>query len=108
MVLRRACTDVDAVVLLSEPIRGTDGGLIGEIPVPKGATLLLNLHACNTNKALWREDAEECKPERWLQPLPRALEQSRIPGIYADLYVQRSRREAFIVQFLTVCAFSLG
>ena len=61
--------------------------MMSEIPVPKGATLLLGLRACNTNPALWGEDALEWKPERWLKPLPRAVEEARIPGIYANLYV---------------------
>ena len=72
---------------LSEPVRGVDGRAITEIPIPKGTTVILNLRACNTNKALWGEDAHEWKPERWLKPLPRAVEDARIPGIYANLCV---------------------
>ena len=83
--MRRA--KADTVLPLSEPVRGVDGRMITEIPVPKGATLLLNLRACNTSKALWGEDADDWKPERWLAPLPRAVEDARIPGIYANLYV---------------------
>ena len=83
--LRRAIKDT--VVPLSEPVRGVDGRLIKEIPVPKGSVVVLNLRACNTYKALWGEDTHEWKPERWLRPLPRAVEEARIPGIYANLYV---------------------
>ncbi|KAI0775295.1 cytochrome P450 [Trametes elegans] len=75
----------DTIVPLSEPIRGVDGGTITEVAVPKGTFLILGLQACNTNKALWGEDAYEWKPERWLQPLPRAVEEARISGIYANL-----------------------
>ncbi|KAI0697098.1 cytochrome P450 [Cerioporus squamosus] len=75
----------DTILPLSEPVRGVDGKLITEIAIPKGTTFLLNLRACNTNKALWGEDALEWKPERWLQPLPRTVEDARIPGIYANL-----------------------
>ncbi len=64
--------------------------MITEVAVPKGTTIFLNTHACNGNKALWGEDAEEWKPERWLSPLPRSLEEARIPGIYANLYAARS------------------
>ena len=70
---------------MHEPIRGTDGSLITEIPVPKGTTSTLNLWACNTNKAIWGEDALEWKPDRFLSPLPRAVEEARIPGVYANL-----------------------
>ncbi|KAH9915036.1 cytochrome P450 [Epithele typhae] len=75
----------DAVLPLGEPIVGKDGQQITEIPVPKGESVLLNLAACNKAKALWGEDAEEWKPERWLKPLPRAVENARIPGIYSHL-----------------------
>ncbi len=78
---------VDTVIPLSEPLRCTDGTIITEVPVPKGTTILLNLRACNTNKELWGEDACEWKPERWLRLLPKAVEDARIPGIYANLYV---------------------
>ncbi|KAI1790098.1 cytochrome P450 [Ganoderma leucocontextum] len=76
---------VDTVIPLSEPLRCTDGTVIMEVPVPKGTNILLNLRGCNTNKALWGEDAWEWKPERWLRPLPKAVEDARIPGIYANL-----------------------
>ncbi|KAM5539995.1 hypothetical protein V8D89_006327 [Ganoderma adspersum] len=76
---------VDTVIPLSEPVRCTDGSVITEVPVPKGTTIFLNLRGCNTNKAIWGEDAWEWKPERWLKPLPKAVEDARIPGIYANL-----------------------
>ncbi|CDO71925.1 hypothetical protein BN946_scf184940.g72 [Trametes cinnabarina] len=41
--------------------------------------------ACNCNKELWGEDAYEWRPERWLEPLPRALEDAHIPGVYSHL-----------------------
>ncbi|RDX41926.1 cytochrome P450 [Lentinus brumalis] len=75
----------DTVLPFSEPVRGVDGTVITEIAIPKGTFVLLNLRACNTNKALWGDDALEWKPERWLKPLPRAVEEARIPGIYANL-----------------------
>ncbi|KAH9923711.1 cytochrome P450 [Epithele typhae] len=75
----------DTILPLSDPIRGVDGRLITEIPIPKGTTLLVNLRACNTHKGLWGEDAEVWRPERWLEPLPQAVDDARIPGIYANL-----------------------
>ena len=77
----------DTVLPLSEPVRCTDGSVITEVPVPKGTAVFLNLRGCNTNKAIWGEDAREWKPERWLQPLPKAVEDARIPGIYSNLCV---------------------
>ena len=66
-------------------MRGLDGRMITEVPIPKGTTLLVNLRACNTSAALWGDDARTWRPTRWLEPLPRALEEARVPGIYANL-----------------------
>ena len=59
--------------------------MMTEIPIVKGTVVLSNIPACNTNKAVWGEDALEWKPERWLQPLPQSVEEAHIPGIYANL-----------------------
>ncbi|KAH9923737.1 cytochrome P450 [Epithele typhae] len=71
----------DTVLPLSEPVNGID-----HIAVPKGMTVLTNIVACNTNKALWGDDAYEWNPDRWLRPLPTAVEEARIPGIYANSF----------------------
>ena len=75
------------MLTLHEPIRATDGTYMSEVPVPKGTVVMLNLWACNTNRALWGADALEWRPERWLSPLPRAVEEARVPGVYANLWV---------------------
>lgn len=75
------------VLPLSEPIEGVNGTMINEVIVPKNTTVSLGIRACNRNKALWGEDALEWKPERWLQPLPEAVSQAHIPGVYSNLYV---------------------
>ena len=59
--------------------------MMQEVPVPKGTFLFCNLRLCNTNKALWGDDALEWKPERWLEPLPETLIQARVPGVYSNL-----------------------
>ena len=81
--MRRATEDT--VLPLHEPIRGKDGTLITEVTVPKGTVAVLDLWACNTNKAIWGEDALEWKPDRFLSPLPRTVEEARIPGVYSNL-----------------------
>ncbi|KAH9846398.1 cytochrome P450 [Lenzites betulinus] len=75
----------NAVLPLSTPIRGRDGTLMDGIPVTPGMRILTDIRACNTNKELWGPDAAEWKPERWLSPLPRALEEAHIPGVYSHL-----------------------
>ena len=75
----------DIVMPLSQPIRGLDGTLITEVPVPKGTIILIGMLASNRNPQLWGPDAEEWKPERWLAPLPEKLVDAHIPGVYSHL-----------------------
>ncbi|CDO75040.1 hypothetical protein BN946_scf184640.g15 [Trametes cinnabarina] len=75
----------DTTLPLSKPIRGLDGTLMSEIPVPRGTFILLHNLGSNTNEDLWGEDAEEWKPERWFGPLPAAVMEAPIPGIYSHL-----------------------
>ncbi|KAI8972816.1 cytochrome P450 [Trametes punicea] len=75
----------DVVLPLSEPVRGRDGRLMHQILVPKDTSVFVAIASSNTNKALWGEDAYEWKPERWLQPLPDAVLDAKIPGVYANL-----------------------
>ena len=70
---------------LSQPVRGKDGRMISEIVVPRGTVVLGHFQASNSSKELWGEDAGEWKPERWLAPLPAALDEARLPGVYANL-----------------------
>ena len=77
------------VLPLAEPIHALDGKVLTEIPIPKGTFFFLGLRACNINKALWGEDAEEWKPERWLKDLPDNVSEARIPGVYSHLLVSQ-------------------
>ncbi|KAH9941813.1 cytochrome P450 [Epithele typhae] len=75
----------DMILPLAEPIRGLDGSIMTEIPVPKGTVVHVGILGSNLNKRTWGEDAWEWKPERWLSPLPEALSEAHIPGIYSNL-----------------------
>ena len=68
-------------------MRGRDGTLISEIPIPKDTGVFVGVMSSNTNKALWGEDAYEWRPNRWLAPLPDAVLDAKIPGVYSNLYV---------------------
>ncbi|EKM49762.1 uncharacterized protein PHACADRAFT_131561 [Phanerochaete carnosa HHB-10118-sp] len=78
-------TREDIVMPLSEPLQGLDGTPVGEIFVPKDTPIFVSIRGCNRNPAIWGEDALEWKPERWLAPLPKALSEAHVPGIYANL-----------------------
>ncbi|KAI0324490.1 cytochrome P450 [Cubamyces sp. BRFM 1775] len=75
----------DTILPLSTPVKGTDGSSSEGVFVPKGSIVMVSLTACNCNKELWGDDADEWKPERWLSPLPRTLEEASIPGPFAHL-----------------------
>ncbi|KAM5541986.1 hypothetical protein V8D89_004296 [Ganoderma adspersum] len=83
VIPRRAVKDI--LLPLSAPIRGKDGTLIHNVLVPRGTYVMVNIQASNENKAFWGEDAYEWKPERWLEPLPRALDEARIPSVYSTI-----------------------
>ena len=78
-------TTRDSVLPLSEPIRGVDGKMMSEIAVPADTTIIVGIMACNRSRAIWGDDADEWKPERWLSPLPASVEKAHVPGVYANL-----------------------
>ncbi|PCH34772.1 cytochrome P450 [Wolfiporia cocos MD-104 SS10] len=75
----------DMVLPLSAPIRGVDGKLMNEVPVPAGTGIIIGILACNRNPELWGADALEWRPERWLVPLPESVAKGRVPGVYSHL-----------------------
>lgn len=70
---------------LSSPIRGVDGNMMNEIHVPAGTGIIIGILASNRNPEIWGPDAAEWKPERWLTPLPDAVSNARVPGVYSHL-----------------------
>ncbi|PIL23096.1 cytochrome P450 [Ganoderma sinense ZZ0214-1] len=78
-------TREDVVLPLSEPVRGRDGTMMHEVPIPKDTSVFVGIYSSNTRKALWGEDAYEWKPERWLSRLPEAVMDAKIPGVYSNL-----------------------
>ena len=95
----RTRTREDVVLPLSEPVRGRDGTMIYEVPIPKDTSVFVGIYSSNTRKALWGEDAYEWKPERWLSRLPDAVMDAKIPGVYSNLCATFS--EAFIDEACT-------
>ncbi|KAK7466376.1 hypothetical protein VKT23_005100 [Stygiomarasmius scandens] len=75
----------DAVVPLSTAIIGLDGSKTTELTIPKDTLVFVSSINSNRNPAIWGPDAGEWKPERWLSPLPQALTDAHIPGIYSNL-----------------------
>ncbi|KAF7330916.1 hypothetical protein MVEN_02431300 [Mycena venus] len=75
----------DTVLPLSTPMIGVNGMPITEVSVPAGTIVHIGIKAANTTRSLWGPDALEWKPERWLTPLPQAVMDAQIPGVYTKL-----------------------
>lgn len=82
-------TTQDIVMPLAAPVRGKDGSTFTEVALPKGTDVAIAAWGSNINPAIWGEDAEEWKPERFIQPLPEALTEAHIPGVYSNLLVSK-------------------
>ncbi|CAA7267036.1 unnamed protein product [Cyclocybe aegerita] len=83
-VMHRAAR-ANAILPLSTPIKGIDGTDITSLEVPNGTDIFISILGSNRNPDFWGPDVLEWKPERWLNPLPESLVNSRIPGIYSHL-----------------------
>ncbi|KAG6887811.1 hypothetical protein C0995_012548 [Termitomyces sp. Mi166 len=75
----------DIVLPLSTPIKGVDGREMDSILVPKDTKVFVGILAANRDPLLWGSDSLEWKPGRWLAPLPDALHEAHMPGIYSHL-----------------------
>ncbi|KAJ3889779.1 cytochrome P450 [Lentinula edodes] len=75
----------DAIVPLSRPVRDADGNEVTEIFLPKATTVMISIMNSNRDPKLWGPDVLEWKPERWLLPLPEAIMNSKMPGVYSHL-----------------------
>ncbi|CAE6504714.1 unnamed protein product [Rhizoctonia solani] len=75
----------DCVVPLRYPLTGKDGSTINEIHVKKGTRIYVGLKEANRCKETWGEDADEFKPERWLDDLPDSVREAKTSGVYSSM-----------------------
>ncbi|KAI0823081.1 cytochrome P450 [Trametes gibbosa] len=78
-------TTRDTVLPLATPVRGLDGELMTAVPLAKSTRIITDLISCNHDPALWGPDATQWRPERWLEGLPKEVEDAHIPGVYSHL-----------------------
>ena len=81
------------IMPLEHPIRSelTSGGKpIESIYVPANTRIIVGIYAANRSKEIWGPDADEWRPERWLEG---EKEQERaggateqLPGSYSGMY----------------------
>ncbi|KAH8115664.1 cytochrome P450 [Phellopilus nigrolimitatus] len=79
-------TKKDVVVPLAFPLQPRDGKPeIKEVMLKKNTTVIISILGANRSKAIWGDDANEWKPERWLQPLPESVARAHLPGVYSQM-----------------------
>ncbi|KAJ6590070.1 cytochrome P450 [Mycena vulgaris] len=83
MIQRRA--DVDTTIPLWKPITGINGNEITALNVTKGTDFILASISAHRDPEMWGQDALEFKPERWLSPLPDAVADAALPGVYFQI-----------------------
>ncbi|KAJ6540556.1 cytochrome P450 [Mycena capillaripes] len=76
-------TAADDMLPLSEPFVDKKGRMHTHIPVPKGHKIHMPIRAPNVDKAVWGEDADEFKPDRW-DNLPASV--TAVPSIFSNLF----------------------
>lgn len=75
----------DTILPFAKPVVGRDGTEISEIPIKKGTQIVISALGANCNPDMWGPDSFEWKPERWLSPLPKAVEEAHMPGVYSHV-----------------------
>ncbi|KAF9448806.1 cytochrome P450 [Macrolepiota fuliginosa MF-IS2] len=75
----------DMILPFSKPIFDSTGKQVSEVFIPAGTNIIISVLGANCNPDLWGPDSYEWKPERWLSPLPKAVEDAHMPGIYSHL-----------------------
>ncbi|EIN05410.1 cytochrome P450 [Punctularia strigosozonata HHB-11173 SS5] len=75
----------DVVLPLMFPVTLTNGQIITELPVRENQTVIIGIAAVNRSQIIWGTDADEWRPERWLEPLPDSVVNAKIPGVYSHL-----------------------
>ncbi|KLO12917.1 cytochrome P450 [Schizopora paradoxa] len=77
----------DAVLPLLWPVKSSNGKEeFKEIPLRKGTDIMISILNANRSKAIWGEDAELWKPERWLTS-SETTSDVRLPGVYGNMQV---------------------
>ncbi|KAK7060606.1 hypothetical protein VNI00_001372 [Paramarasmius palmivorus] len=80
-------TTEDCVVPLQFPIPGPDGHEVKELLISKGTPVYVGLSASNRSRAIWGDDVNELKPERWMgKAILESTENGvKMPGIFSNM-----------------------
>ncbi|KZT24183.1 cytochrome P450 [Neolentinus lepideus HHB14362 ss-1] len=74
---------------LASPITTLSGKTLSSIPVLKGTTVIMSVHGVNRDKAIWGDDADEFRVERW-EEKEREERRAKVPSVWGSLRVFQS------------------
>ncbi|CAL1697631.1 unnamed protein product [Somion occarium] len=75
----------DLVLPPSKPLVGKDGTILQEVSVPMNTFIIVAVRGANFSRDIWGDDAEQWKPERWIEPLPASVSEARMPGVFSHM-----------------------
>lgn len=82
----------DAVIPLAFPVSPIrPGPQLDKLTICKGETVYISIHGVNRDPAIWGTDANEFKPERWLDPVTgksvigEEVAKARVPGLWSSI-----------------------
>lgn len=84
----------DDRIPLSKPITLRSGKEVDYVNIKKGQQILIPVLSIHKDKDIWGEDAEEFRPDRWLDGVPEALAANKGASVYSYLYVLGSHWSA--------------
>lgn len=58
---------MDEILPLGHPIAGYGGKCVSEVHVDKGTVIVIDIARVNRSKAIFGDDADSFRPERWLE-----------------------------------------
>ena len=76
----------DDTISLSKPVVTTTGQVVDSLFIAKGTAVAAPIACINTLESFWGPDANEFKPERWLDPdkMPKELKSYRHIFTFSD------------------------
>ncbi|TFK53892.1 cytochrome P450 [Heliocybe sulcata] len=74
----------DTFLPLTSSLATPSGKHITSVPISKGTTVIMSVFGVNRDKSIWGEDADEFRPERWVEK-ERDEKRARVPSVWSSL-----------------------
>jgi cytochrome P450 len=74
------------VLPLGTPVKSADGKqVIHELHLKKDTNVVVGIATANRDPAVWGDDGDTWKPERWINHGVDNLVKERLPGVYSGM-----------------------